>query len=190
VDSAEIALEPLRIPFVQKYFGEGLTPLVWFGAKEPDRAAWSIVRCLWPKLRLSFACCTYALQPRTLDDRPFDLAFAPTLAFSRFSEFPREHVIDARAVPEPKVSDSWIQAWCSEIFSGESTAFAQIRELAHELEAEPTAIRRVFFYIDLRSRAIASPTAAVGGLDVLETLAPGIDACLEEKRKLASVAAR
>ena len=191
VDSDQAIAEPFGISFVQKYFGEGLRPLAWFGAKDPDQSAWSIMRCMWPKLRVSFACCTYALQPRTLDDRPFDLAFAPTLAFSRFSEFPRAHVIDARTLPELKYSDTWLQAWCSEIFGGEAKGSSgQVLSLARELEAEPTAIRRVFFYIDLRGRAPTSATAAIGGLDVLETLAPNSETCVEDKRALVSVALR
>ena len=55
------------------------------GALSAEPISWRLLSALWPSLRAEFSCCTLALQPRSLDDRPFDLMFAPQTARSRFA---------------------------------------------------------------------------------------------------------
>jgi len=178
--------EPLAISFVQRYFGEGLTPLVWFGALEPELVAWCVVQILWPSLRARFACCTLALQPRTLDERPFDLLFAPLPTFSRFSDFSRDHIVDSRSPSGDGATEPWFQSLSGCVFEASNIALTQrIRALSADLDPYPTAIRRVFFYLELEERVSTSPTAALGALDLLETLAPQPFGAQQEKRSLA-----
>lgn len=185
------AREPLGDSLIQRYFGEGLTPLVWFGALNPESAAWCVIQAMWPSLRARFACCTLSLQPRTLDDRPFDLVFAPPPMFSRFSEFARDHIVDGRVSLDIGSTEPWFQAWSSCVFHGNSTEICErIRVLSSQLEPYPTAIRRVLFFLELEERAPNSPTAALGALDLLETLAPSSPRAQEEKRALAVSALR
>ncbi len=183
------ASEPFGNSFIQRYFGEGLTPLVWFGARDPESAAWCVIRALWPSLRESFACCTLALQPRTLNERPFDLVFALPPCFSRFSEFARDHIIDGRASLDNGATEPWFRSWSSCLFEGSPAALCdRVRVLSSELEPYPTAIRTVMFFLELEERATSSPTAAVGALDLLEKLAPQPSRASEEKSALAVTA--
>ena len=181
--------EPLGNSFTQRYFGEGLTPLVWFGALDPELAAWCVIQALWPTLRARFACCTLALQPRALDERPFDLLFAPLSAYSRFSDFARDHVVDSRAPSNVGGTESQFQSWSDRIFKGSDSGLSRrVRELSFELEPHPIAIRRVLLYLELEARASNSPTAVLGALDLLETLVPQPLQALEEKNSLITTA--
>lgn len=185
------ASEPFGDSFVQRYFGEGLAPIVWFGALDPESAAWCVIKALWPSLRVRFACCTLALQPRMLGDRPFDLVFAPPTVFSRFGEFARDHVVDGRAPSNVAATEPWFRSWSSCVFEGNPTETCKrVHVLSSDLEPHPTAIRSVLFFLDLRQRAAESPTAALGALDLLETLAPEPLRAQEEKCALANLAIR
>jgi len=183
--------EPLGDFFIQRYFGEGLAPMVWFGALDAESAALCVIQALWPSLRARFACCTMALQPRTLGDRPFDLVFSPPAVFSRFSEFARDHVVDARTPSNADATETWFRPWSSCVFEGNHTETCKrVHMLSSDLEPHPTAIRRPFFFLDLQKRAGESPTAALGALDLLETLAPQPSQANEEKCALANAALR
>lgn len=185
------AVEPLGASFIQQYFGEGLAPIAWFGAIHPEAAAWCVIHALWPSLRAHFACCTFALQPRTLGDRPFDLVFAPTAVFSRFGEFARDHIVDGRAMPNLGASESWFRSWSHCVFEGNGTEICErVHALCSDLEPHPTAIRRVLFFLELKDRARESPTAALGALDLLETLAPKPFEAQRERCALAVAAMR
>jgi hypothetical protein len=185
-----VASEPLGDSFIQRYFGEGLAPIVWFGARDPEAAAWCVIQALWPSLRARFACCTLALQPRTLGDRPFDLVFAPPAVFSRFGEFARDHIVDGRA-PSNAVAETWFRSWSSCVFEGNPTEICKrAHVLSSDLEPYPTAIRSVLFFLELKERAGESPTAALGALDLLEKLAPQPSRAQEEKCALAGAAMR
>ena len=96
------------VDFVAKYFGEGLRPLIWVDCARPEETAWAIVRILWPALRAKFAWCTRSLQSRSLDDRPFDLQFAPSVSYSRFHNVPRENLISS----QPASAEVRREPWC------------------------------------------------------------------------------
>ena len=141
--TAKIAtVEPFGDYFVQRYFGEGLAPIAWFEALDAEATAWCVIRALWPSLRARFACCTLALQPRTLGDRPFDLVFAPSAVFSRFGEFARDHFVDGGAVSNTGDSpESWFRSWSKCVFEGDPCETCRrARLLSSELEPYPTAI--------------------------------------------------
>jgi hypothetical protein len=181
--------EPLGSTFVRRYFGEDLVPLVWFGAGDPDSAAMAIVTGLWPNLRSRFSCCTLALQPRSLGHRPFDLHFSPPHAYSRFSEFSREHVIDDRQGHLESPSEKWVDSLTKYIFESDGfVRLAEVRDLSLDLPPYPTSIRKVFFFLELKDRIERSPTAAVGAFDLLEGLAPRAESVTAEKRSIAEAA--
>lgn len=183
--------EPLSDSFIQRYFGEGLAPIAWFGALDAESSAWCVIQALWPSLRERFACCTLSLQPRTLGDRPFDLVFAPSAVFARFGEFARDHIVDGRAPVAPGGSETWFRSWSKCVFGGDSDERCKrARALSSDLEPHPTAIRTVMFFLELLERAGESPTAALGALDLLAKLAPQPFRALDEKRALTAAALR
>ncbi|MEN6449160.1 MAG: hypothetical protein ABFC96_01590 [Thermoguttaceae bacterium] len=56
--------------------------------------------------------------------------------------------------------------------------------VAAQLDSDPTAIRKVFLLRDLEDRALNSPRATVGMLDVVETIAPDSHSILDYKEDL------
>jgi len=163
----------LALEFVSKYFGEGLRPILWFGADDPESIMWSIIRALWPNLRSQFACCTLSLQPRSLQDRPFDLLFSPKSNSSRFHKIPRENVLDPQSMHKgSQQEEPWLIEWASEVFSlneADSSFFA-LTNLSRNLGEEPTSIKKLFLAKELYARASSSATAALGLLDLVDSL--------------------
>jgi len=159
--------EPGVDDFIAKFFGEGIRPLVWFGAQRAEATTWRLLSALWPALRGDFSCCTFTLQPRSLDDRPFDLMFAPLTARSRFAEYLGAHEVSSAR--DTNV-ETWASEWKAQVFSGARSSDAGVADLCRGLDATPNAIRKVFLFVDLRERAKTAPLAAIGALDVLDSL--------------------
>jgi len=157
--------------FIAKFFGEGIRPLVWFGVRESEAYVLRIAASLWPSIRRGFACCSCALQPRALDERPFDLMFAPAAARSRFVELQATNIVsaDAELHPSKPTLEPWAREWRDIVFEGD-TRDQHLASLAAGLDATPTAIRKVFLFVELQERAASVPLAAIGALDVLEGL--------------------
>ncbi len=182
-----VDLPALSTEFVSRYFGEGIRPVVWFGNPNPDLLAWAVIRSLWPKLRCQFACCTLSLQPRALDERSFDVLFAPSTVYSRFAKFSADHILDASTSARKSASspsDPWCDEWARVIFSknGPDNALGALSPLWSELSKDPTSIRRIYLVQEMRGRAKESPMAAIGVMDVVESLAMGTNDALELKR--------
>ncbi len=172
--------------FVQKFFGEGLTPLAWFDADDPEALTEQIITALWPSIRARFAACTFALQPRTLQDRPFDLHFSTAQAFSRFGDFSREHIVDERTFEgSANPTEPWITSLARDIFEPINVERRRkLRLLTEVLDPYPTSVRQVYFLLELEGRIAASPMAAVGALDLLQAFAPTSDGAQEAKQEI------
>ena len=177
---------PRSRAFVSRYFGQGLRPIVWFNAGEPEEYLWRLLEHLWPKLRGAFSCCTFSLQQRALQDRPFDLLFAPSAVYSRFTKLSAEHVIEPTLERKvlPADAEPWTQYWAEALFSADLGLPTHESELPiwTELGEDPTAVRKLSLVHELRLRAAQSPTAGVGAIDVVESLAREADAALPLKR--------
>jgi len=160
--------------FVAKYFGEGIRPIVWFKDADANHVLVSISRVLWPQLRRRFAACTLSLQPRNLADAPFDLLFAPTAVYSRFSKVARENLIESSNLGKPRQgSEEWMGE-LAQLISGSKPlpVSDDWPDLSKALSSEPTSIRWLYLLNDLRARTQQSPTAALGAMDVVERLCP------------------
>lgn len=172
--------------FVSRYFGQGLRPIVWFNASDPEEYLWRLLEHLWPKLRSSFSSCTFSLQQRVLHDRPFDLLFAPSTVYARFTKLPTDQLIEQTS--ERKVSGSdiepWTEYWAKAFFSANRGLPASESELPiwSELSEDPTAVRKLSLVHELRLRAAQSPTAGVGAIDVVESLAHDADQAVPLKQ--------
>lgn len=171
--------QPATVEFVAKYFGDGRRPIVWFRERDAAEIFWRIVRALWPRLRRQFACCTFSLQPRVLEDRPFDLMFAPSAAFSRFSKLPKESVIEDSAFNRHEVPDRELEPWYREYarhILGDDTfdgsLAGELKEFGSQLGEDSTSIRKLFLIRELRHRVNDSSTAAAALMDVVEAVAP------------------
>lgn len=185
--------DPLAAPildFVQRFFGDGTKPIVWFGRKQPSELVWPLLRGLWPKARARFSACTLCFQPRTLEDRPFDLMFAPAEAYPRFAKLGDSHFIDDSMTSsrlQAPVED-WCRDWAKSLFASSESVHAWT-DLWGELDDEPTAIRKLFLIQAMAKTASMAPQAAVGKMDLLESVAREPGAGLERKRRTAEAAA-
>lgn len=172
--------------FVSRYFGKGLRPIVWLNADQPEEYLWRLLEHLWPKLRCSFSCCTFSLQQRTLEDGPFDLLFAPSAVYSRFTKLSPDHMIEVTSGRKgTQIADEpWSQYWAQAFFSSKHSLPSRESELPvwDELGEDPTALRKLSLVHELRLRAAQSPTAGVGAIDVVESLAHDPKVAVDLKR--------
>lgn len=113
--------------FVSKYFGEGIRPILWLDAGTPLVIVRLIIDGLWPHLRQQYAFCTLSLQLRHLDDRPFDLLFAPRSRRNKHHELDQSSVIGSTdgevfdIYPIP-TNHEWIYDFAGLLFSGDLKA--------------------------------------------------------------------
>ena len=166
---------PRARAFVSRYFGQGLKPIVWFNARDPEEYLWRLLEHLWPRLRTAFSSCTFSLQQRVLHDRPFDLLFAPSVVYARFTKLSADQLIEPTADRKSTGNESepWSEYWANALFSADPGLPTNESELPiwSELSEDPTAVRKLSLVHELRLRAAQSPTAGVGAMDVVESLA-------------------
>jgi len=186
--------EEIAIEFVAKFFCQGLRPLVWFDEENPEDAFWLILTKLWPALRSEFACCTFSLQPRVVEEKPFDLMFAPTSAYRRFHKLPRENLLGVSH--ESSISDflesaegPWCREWTKLLFqkAANELEFSDLDDFREFLGNDPTTIKKLFLIKELRKRIRTSPTAGVGLMDLVEAIAPEESDAQHVKRTAASL---
>ncbi|GKV76765.1 hypothetical protein PEC106568_19390 [Pectobacterium carotovorum subsp. carotovorum] len=72
---------------VEALFLEESKPIVMFDAPEPEWIALRLLLAVWPSIRQRYAVSTFALSPRKIDGRDFDLVFSPSNAKSRFTDW-------------------------------------------------------------------------------------------------------
>jgi hypothetical protein len=160
--------------FVAKYFGEGIRPIVWLRDGDASDILVSICRVLWPQIRRRFAACTLSLRPRNLADAPFDLLFAPTAVYSRFSKVARENLIESSSLGKPRrAPEGWMTELAHLIAASKPLPVpVDWPDLDKALSFEPTSVRWLYLLNDLRERTQQSPNAALGAMDVVERLCP------------------
>lgn len=175
--------------FIQLYFGQGKTPVVWLDQGENwDEFLASLFDFLWPSIRKNFSVCTHALQIRTNGSQRFDLLIAPPQAMSRFSRVPKENIIGysySRPQPVANISRSnnliKLVRTGMQYFHQDFHLLDIYRRLSPTLPNDPTALQKIAMLDELRWRASETPAAAVAVLDVLGAIAPGVDEAIEEK---------
>ncbi len=173
--------------FVSSYFGQALKPIVWFEADQPEEYLWRLLEHLWPRIRAAFSCCTFSLQQRSLEQGPFDLLFAPSSISPRFLKLPQDQLIkgdNAEKSGEP--AEPWLQYWAEALFSSRGGLPSGEEKLPvwNELSDDPTTLRKLSLIQELSSRASHSPTAGVGAIDVVESLANDPETALPLKRQV------
>ena len=84
-------LAPVNYPalseLVEALFLEKRSAIVVFEAPSSEDVALRLLTAFWPAMRRNFSLCTFALSPRTLSGKSFDLLFAPKSARARFSDW-------------------------------------------------------------------------------------------------------
>src|SRR5205814_1989602 len=100
---------------VEALFFEPRQPIVVFDSAEAELIVERLLAAFWPPLKQNFSVSTYALAPRKIEGRPFDLIFAPRGARSRFSDW------SGRRIDGTTKSDRhpWSQLVSEKIFEAE-----------------------------------------------------------------------
>jgi hypothetical protein len=158
------AISPEDEDFVAKYFGEGIRPVIWVDATRPEDKIWEIVSGLWPALRRSFSACTLCLQPRSLQNRMFEVMFCPRTVNARFSRFNADHFV----VSSPAATEPWQHDLAMQLF-GSTKPDLGPEILKAALDDNPISVRKLFLFRELWSRSAEKPSAAIGALDLLES---------------------
>ena len=153
---------------VEALFLEKRRAIVVFGAPSPEEIALRLLTVFWPGIRRNFSLCTFALSPRTLSGKSFDLLFAPKSARTRFSDWEGRRIEAAeKAVVE---RHHWTSGLTQRIFYSpvphlldDDSSKALVTNAAEESES---ILRLSLLWDELREKALGSPTAVLGLIDI------------------------
>jgi hypothetical protein len=155
---------------VEALFLEERKPIVVFDASEPEVIASRLVTALWPSFRSRFAISTFALSPRKLPKRSFDLVFSPKDSRSRFSDWDGRR-IDGRAMSlTPR--HIWTTRLVESIFLGDPPTLIEGSGsvlLGADESGNEEALRIALLWGDLFDGLDSTPTAILGLLDIANT---------------------
>ena len=154
-------------------------PVTFLGLEDAEVIALRVVQALWPSSRRNFSFCTFALQPRQIGERNFDLVFVPKESRSRFSS------LDARRIdPErPRLdSHTWTDQLCRSIFE-EPVPSLPISESPFPVDRgslDHRSVRLALRWKELFDSSRHSPNAVLGMLDLL--VAAGLSSAESSRR--------
>ena len=153
---------------VEALFLEKRSAIVVFEALSPQDIALRLLTAFWPGMRRNFSLCTYALSPRRLSGESFDLLFAPESARSRFSDW------EGRRIETAGNSVGERHRWTSRLI--QRMFYSPIPQLldadsarallADDDEGNEHVLRLSLLWDELREKAIGSPTAVLGMIDI------------------------
>jgi hypothetical protein len=166
--------------FVRKFFGEAIRPIIWVGANEPEEISWLILKSIWPRLRMQFSFCTYSLQPRSMQQRPFDLEFVPRPAKRKFVRLGSQHLIDEEETHDLQL-ESWEQRVVSQLKLHISMRLVAFPQLWESLDSDPRSLPRLFRLAELLENDQSTAVSVAAALDLLGALAPQPSAAISEK---------
>lgn len=163
--------DPRRFELVEALFLEARQAIVMFDCDEAEAITARLLTALWPKLRGSFAFGTFALAPRTIAGRSFDLLFAPSNARSRFMDWTGRR-IEASKVVNPTSRHRWTDEIANRIF--ESPQPRLLTGDAFGIFDEDDVLDENSFRLSLRwnelvKNARESPIAALGLIDIFNS---------------------
>jgi len=174
-----------------KVFSDGFRSILWFDCKDSENIFASFVKLLWPALRVELFASTYSLHPHAKVDCALQLHFAPRNAQSRFSRIPKEcQITNAGHGIAGDGNAPWLNELATYLERGAPSQdyLEDVRRFGHLLGTEPTGARSLFVLRELNSQVSTTPAAAVGILDVIESLEPLPDKEIESKRNAVTAA--
>ena len=159
---------PVLVELVEALFLEKRSAVVVFDAPGSEEIALRLLTALWPGMRRRFSLCTFALSPRKLSGKSFDLLFAPKSARTHFSDWEGRRIeTAARAVTE---RHRWTSLIVQRIFCSRIPHLLNpdsIRTLVGDNdEGNENVLRLCLLWEELREKAIEVPTAVLGLIDI------------------------
>lgn len=153
---------------LEALFFEEARPVVVLDAVDPELITTRLLTALWPSLRRRFAVSTFALSPRKVAGRDFDLVFAPKNARAKFADWNGRRV-DGRSVQSGR--HPWTGAVMSRVFDQAYPRLLSAAEIGLVGGADPdidnaAALRIAMMWEELVAKLHTTPTAALGLLDI------------------------
>lgn len=158
-------IAPYTVELTEALFLESRTPTVVLDTSRAEAATARILSAIWPHMRRTFAVCSYALAPRKIGGREFDLLFAPKSARMRFAEWRGRRVEASGSPPRHR----WSVSTASQIFEAADPSLSAVDQLGLLEDAgdgEDGNLRLVLLWNELAAKAEDSPTAVLGMLDI------------------------
>ncbi|MES2736614.1 MAG: hypothetical protein V4672_09870 [Verrucomicrobiota bacterium] len=175
---------------LEALFLEDQKPVALFDAPSPELIAIRLLTALWPALRRRFALSTFALSPRKVEGRHFDLVFAPKDARAKFANWPGRR-IDAYA--GTVIRHRWTSEIVERVFQSpipRLLADHDIRLLGTEESGTPAALRIALLWDELLAKLEQSPSAALGLLDIANSKMDNRSAALHDLQPALAIAAQ
>ncbi|WP_205836975.1 hypothetical protein [Neorhizobium sp. T25_27] len=153
---------------LEALFLEEARPVVVLDAVDPDLIATRLLTALWPSLRRRFAVSTFALSPRKVAGRDFDVVFAPKDARAKFADWNGRRV-DGRSIQGSR--HPWTGTIVSRVFDQAYPRLLSATEVEMVGGDEPgidnaSAFRIAMLWNELVGKLQTTPTAALGLLDI------------------------
>lgn len=153
---------------LEALFLEDSQPIVMFDTPYPDLVATRLLSALWPSMRRQFALSTFALAPRRIGGRDFNLVFAPKDARSKFSDW-KGRRIDGHSSADAR--HRWTETLAARVFVYPHPRLLSLQD--QELLADggnavhnASALRIALLWDELLAKLNVMPTAALGLLDI------------------------
>ena len=159
---------PVLAELVEALFLEQRRAIVVFEARNSNEIALRLLTALWAGMRRRFSLCTFALSPRSLPGKSFDLLFSPKSARTRFSNWDGRR-IEAAGKPIVK-RHRWTSRIAQRIFASRIPHLLDgdsVSGLEADVDEESEYVLRLFYlWEELLEKAIKSPTAVLGLVDI------------------------
>lgn len=172
-DSLSFVEDSRVVELIEALFLETRQPIAMFDANEAEVIAFRLLSAFWPALRRKFSLCTMALAPRGITGRPFDLLFVPKSARSRFADWNGRR-IDMLPSQGSSPRHRWSNITAQRVFRSNTPHLAEsdsIGMLVADNRGDESALRLTLLWDELQDKSETSPTAVLGMLDILSSLA-------------------
>ncbi len=153
---------------LEALFLEDSVPVVAFDVSDPEIVATRLLTALWPAMRREFALSTFALSPRKVGGRDFDLVFAPKDARSKFADWAGRRIDGGAPV---SARHRWTSSIVDRVFQGPRPRLLTSDEIGlvgaeGSLVDKAAALRIALLWDELLAKLDTTPTAALGLLDI------------------------
>lgn len=177
--------------FVTKVFSDGLRSVIWFDCEAPDLLVMSLASLLWPSLRSTLYAHTFSLHAHAKVKSDLQLHFAPRNAQSYFARVPKQCHMGRHPLRKHNEPDQeWVRELSENLVAGgaQCSYLDGLCQYGHLLGREPSSVRNLFALRELTSRMSHTPTAAIGILDIIDSLEPAPERALKEKQRALDIA--